>query len=204
MSNELRIHKLDRKIASMKVDTVTISYSLEEWRERHRLANILTEFAGNRVHPETIDMLTHAVYKSSKQFGYDPVLLLAVIHVESFFNPEAYGKYKSGALSGALGLMQLKPETAMRMAKALGMTITREEMMRPEVNMVLGVAYLTQLITRFKSFKLALLAYNQGPATVLQSLSNREPLSINYYSKVLKSYYRLKKIAEETGKNSKF
>ncbi|HAJ80784.1 MAG TPA: hypothetical protein DCO75_13560 [Fibrobacteres bacterium] len=59
--------------------------------------------------------------------------------------------------------------------------------------MAIGVAYLTKLITSFKSFKLGLLAYNQGPSAIKEYLHGNQQLSIDYYNKVLRRYYILKK-----------
>jgi soluble lytic murein transglycosylase-like protein len=138
------------------------------------------------------------VSSNSRKFGYDPILLLSVIHVESIFDPSAKGRYLSGELSGATGLMQLQYETAVEVAKQLHMPpLGPRDLLKPDVNLVLGVAYLTQLITQFKSFKLGLLAYNQGPVAVYQTISNGEPLTLDYYKLVLKSYFSLKKTAKE-------
>ena len=149
--------------------------------------------------------MTDLVYSSSRQFGYDPILLLAVIHVESVFDPNALGRYRSGNLSGAMGLMQVKFETAKEMAKLLNIELKSEnDLLKPEINIAVGVAYLTHLINRFQSFKLGLLAYNQGPYTIKMTLSKNEPLSINYYRKVLNSYYKLKSLADRSSDAGNF
>jgi len=90
--------------------------------------------------------------------------------VESKFSAQASGQYKSGSASGAFGLMQLKIETAREIAASLGMRVKNTaDLFRPDVNVVLGVAYLTQLISQFRSFKLGLLAYNQAGARSFRS-----------------------------------
>ena len=72
--------------------------------------------------------------------------------------------------------MQLKPATAREVASQLKMdSLTEKDLFKPEINVVLGVAYLTSMISRFKSFKLGLLAYNQGPAEVSRQLSTKQP-----------------------------
>jgi soluble lytic murein transglycosylase len=199
--NEIVLKNREQHIAKLKSEKIQLEYDLEFTKEQARIAAILYEFAGKRVPTPTIMRLAELVTKSSKQFGYDPLLLLAVIHVESVFNPKAHGKFISGTASGALGLMQLKPKTAMEMAKSLEMEIEPEDIFKPEINIILGVGYLTQLIARFKSFKLGLLAYNQGPGVILQNLHDDQPLSIGYYERVLTSYYRLKKVAAKIKSN---
>ena len=64
----------------------------------------------------------------------------------------------------------------------------------PEINIALGIGYLTRVIARFNSLKLGILAYNQGPGTIRQSISGKRPLSQKYYYKVLQSYFRLKEM----------
>jgi hypothetical protein len=197
LKNEHRRHKFTNNIAELKKEKLLLEYTLKEISEKSIISQLLYSFAGRKTDPNTIMQLTDLVYSSSRQFGYDPILLLAVIHVESVFNPNALGRYRSGNLSGAMGLMQVKFETAREMAKLLNIELKSEnDLFKPEINIAVGVAYLTHLINRFKSFKLGLLAYNQGPHTVKKTLSKNEPLSINYYRKVLNSYYKLKSIAE--------
>jgi soluble lytic murein transglycosylase-like protein len=161
------------------------------------IAEALASFKGGRVPASTCAQLAGQVYESSTTYGYDPYLLLAVIHVESQFSSKAMGQYKNGDYSGAFGLMQLKFETAQIIGRNLGISVnTIHDLFKPEVNLALGVAYLTQLIAQFHSFKLGLLAYNQGPGVIQEYLSTQTPLPMSYYTRVLKSYYLLKKSAK--------
>ncbi|HEX3020021.1 MAG TPA: lytic transglycosylase domain-containing protein [Chitinispirillaceae bacterium] len=197
LNNEHSLHNFTNSITALKKENLILKYTLEETIEKTRITELLYDFAGKKVTPHIIQKLTDLVFSSSRQFGYDPVLLLAVIHVESVFDPKALGRYRSGDLSGAMGLMQVKFETAQEMAKRLNINLnSKEDLLNPEVNIAIGVAYLTHLINRFKNFKLGLLAYNQGPQTIKTTLSKNEPLSINYYRKVLNSYYKLQKLAK--------
>lgn len=199
LNNERKLHKISDDISTLKKENVVLKYTLEEIRERKRISQILCTFAGNKIKQHTIYQLTDLVYTGSKQFGYDPVLLLAVIKVESVFNSRALGRFRSGDLSGAMGLMQIKFATAQEVAKRLQFTLNSpEDLFKPEINIAIGVAYLTHLISRFQSFKLGLLAYNQGPQAIKMTLSKKEPLSMNYYKKVINSYFELQKLANRT------
>jgi soluble lytic murein transglycosylase len=92
----------------------------------------------------------------------DRTLLFAVIRQESQF----YSDVVSGA--GARGLMQLMPATAKRVAKTLKIPYRRSKLTEdPAYNMRLGIAYLTQMLDRYRGSRLlALAAYNAGPRRV--------------------------------------
>jgi Transglycosylase SLT domain len=89
----------------------------------------------------------------SEAQGVDPMLVRALIQVESKFRPTARSR------KGAMGLMQLMPSTV------------REYNVRnpfePKANIEAGIKHLKTLIDRFgSSLELALAAYNAGPGAV--------------------------------------
>jgi soluble lytic murein transglycosylase len=106
-----------------------------------------------------------AIVREARKNGLDPLMVAAVIHVESHFNPFA----TSGV--GAKGLMQLMPPTAQWiMDKDANDDSTgpmrAEHLFNPVFNIKLGTAYLAQLLNRFDGdINLALIAYNAGPGT---------------------------------------
>ena len=89
-------------------------------------------------------------------------LTLAIARQESQFDPAAVSRV------GALGLMQLMPATARRIAQRLGLPYARERLLsEPEYNLRLGRQHLADLLARFEgSAVLALAAYNAGANTV--------------------------------------
>jgi soluble lytic murein transglycosylase-like protein len=197
LKNEVTIHEQGYDIAALKAERINTGHDMASMREMARLVRLLEQSAGNRIAPEALYRLAELIHQNSVQYGYSPELLLAVIAVESKFNPRAMGRYRGGELSGAIGLMQVKYETAAHMAKTLGMgSITRQDLLDPEINMVLGTAYLMTLITQFKNFKLGILAYNLGPAKVRTALARNEALPMRYYEKVLRQYYKIKEMEE--------
>lgn len=194
--NYFAIKNHDNTIASLRKERIELEDSIVSFTQEARIMALLRTLAGARVPDHALCEVARTVSRNSAQYGYDPLLLLAVIRVESVFNTHATGKFISGAPSGAFGLMQLKFETATEIAGLLGMSQLKEkDLLKPEINLVLGVAYLTQLIAQFKSFKLGISAYNQGPGTIFQTLSAHAPLSLDYYRNILKNYYYLKRLA---------
>ena len=103
-----------------------------------------------------------AIQQKAQERGMDPYLLLAVIRQESLFDTRA----RSPAF--ALGLMQLLPSTAGRVAKQIGMPPpSNDQLFDPDINLTLGSQYLKQLLERYSNnwFK-AIAAYNAGEAAV--------------------------------------
>jgi soluble lytic murein transglycosylase-like protein len=94
-------------------------------------------------------------------YSLEPSLLKAVMHVESAFNPRARSK------KGAMGLMQLMPDTA----KRFGVW----NAYHPEQNVKAGAMYLKWLLQRYNGDeRLALAAYNAGEGRV-DSYGRRVP-----------------------------
>lgn len=198
LRNEFTSHSYASQITALKSERIYLEHQKNVLLEKNRLAQLLCRSIGSKLPPHTIYHLSEIIYENSRQYGYDPILLLAVIRVESLFNPSARGKFKSGNLSGALGLMQIKLETAQEMADLMSMgKLSSDDLLKPEVNLVLGVAYLTKLISRFNDFKLGLLAYNAGPGVIKGNLSRKQPLSMKYYKRVLNHYYKFQKSVQE-------
>lgn len=191
--NEIIAHRDDNTLIELRKENLILQKEHDHLSNVIQISETLRSILNNRITDQSIFRLSELIFSNSHQYSFDPLLLIAVIQVESFFNEKALGRFRSGNLSGAIGLMQLKIETAQEMAKKLGLQeLTMEDLLKPEINIMIGVSYLTFLINKFKSFKLGLLAYNQGPGTVTSSLKSNQ-LSVRYYQKVLKAYYQLKK-----------
>jgi soluble lytic murein transglycosylase len=97
----------------------------------------------------------------ARNYDLEPALLAAVIYQESKFETEA----RSDA--GALGLMQLRPETARGIAVRTGGSRFRvEDLFDPEINVRYGSWYLRNLLDKYGDERLALAAYNAGQTQV--------------------------------------
>lgn len=98
---------------------------------------------------------SNQIRRAATDYHLDASLLHAVIATESGFNVNAVSK------KGAMGLMQLMPETAQRFGAI--------NPFDPEQNIRAGAQYLNTLIFRFNNdLHLALAAYNSGEANVVK------------------------------------
>ena len=97
----------------------------------------------------------------SRNYDLDPALLAAVIYQESKFEADARSD------SGAIGLMQLLPDTAKGIALHTGGTRFRvSDLYDPEINVRYGAWYLRHLIEKYENEQTALAAYNAGQDNV--------------------------------------
>ncbi|HEX6972265.1 MAG TPA: lytic transglycosylase domain-containing protein [Limnochordia bacterium] len=99
----------------------------------------------------------------------DPLLLIAVMRVESRFDPNARSS------EGAVGLMQLMPQTASWVAAQMRLPhFEKASLLDPETNMAIGAWYLAALYDEFDQDPvLALAAYNGGIGNVRRWLAER-------------------------------
>jgi soluble lytic murein transglycosylase len=97
----------------------------------------------------------------ARNYDLDPALLAAVIYQESKFRPD------SKSSSGAIGLMQLLPDTAKGIALHTGGSRFRvADLYDPEINVRYGSWYLRHLLRKYGDEETALAAYNAGQANV--------------------------------------
>jgi soluble lytic murein transglycosylase len=103
----------------------------------------------------------HIVTGHARNYDLDAALIAAVIYRESKFDADA----KSD--SGAIGLMQLLPDTARGIALHTGGSRFQvDDLYDPEINVRYGSFYLRRLIRKYDDVRLALAAYNAGQANV--------------------------------------
>jgi len=97
----------------------------------------------------------------ARNYELDPALLAAVIYQESKFKANARSS------SGAIGLMQLLPATAMGIAVHTGGSRFRvDDLYDPEINIRYGAWYLRHLMQKYGDERTALAAYNAGQDNV--------------------------------------
>jgi soluble lytic murein transglycosylase len=103
----------------------------------------------------------HIIRVHAANHGLDPALVAAVVYVESRFDPNAT------SAAGALGLMQLLPDTAKGIAaRTGGDRFVVADLRDPEINVRYGSWYLDHLREKYGDMRLALAAYHDGQGTV--------------------------------------
>jgi soluble lytic murein transglycosylase len=136
------------------------------------------------------------VEEASKANELDPLLALAIIREESRFASDARSP------AGALGLMQLMPQTASRLSRKARVSFGgAEELYDVKINVTLGTYYLSSLVRHFGSAPPAIASYNAGEDRVKEWLSEGKYGSMdefiedipydetrNYVKKVMTSY----------------
>jgi len=135
-----------------------------------------TDWIGRLMYP--IEYRSEIKHYSQKHI-LDPYLVAAIIRAESNFQPDKVSQ------KGAVGLMQVMPDTANWVIRTSGLTqFSVEQLNEPQVNMEIGTWYLKYLFQQFHSVlinrsnksQMAIIAasYNAGPGNVDKWLkSNR-------------------------------
>jgi len=143
----------------------------------------------------------------SAKYRVDPYLVFSVAREESRFDPHAK------SMAGALGLMQIMPETAKRLDRRLRTGARRTyDILDIRNNLHFGIYLLSDLMREFGSYPYALAAYNAGEHRVRNWLKQGDYKSADefiedipysetraYVKRVLTSYFEYKRIFSQTG-----
>jgi soluble lytic murein transglycosylase len=122
-------------------------------------------------------------------YRIDPALLAAVIEQESKFDASA----RSSA--GAVGLMQLTPQTAKGIAIRTGGTkFVLSDLQNPDINVRYGAWYLRHLLDKYRDERTALAAYNAGQQNVDRWLAQHEGVQFSETRAYVDRVERLKDI----------
>lgn len=152
----LSVHSVETPLVDRRVQT---------------LANYLAR--RYRVASEPVEELVHAAFAAGRLTRLDPLLILAVIAIESRFNPIAESDY------GARGLMQVVPRFHLEKLALHGGTAT---LLEPHTNVLVGAQILDEYIERAGSLEAGLQLYNgalEDPARAYAQrvLAERERLT---------------------------
>jgi hypothetical protein len=161
-----------QNVASLSTDQVAL---LGTAREQQRVTNWLSR--RYRVAGDATDMLVSATYLTAKDLKLDPLLILAVMAIESGFNPFAE------SAMGAQGLMQVMSKVHHEKFQDLGGI---KAALNPVANIRVGSLILKDYVTRGGSVEAGLKQYVGAAAFESDS---------GYGNRVLAEYRRLKEVA---------
>ncbi|MBI1909554.1 MAG: transglycosylase SLT domain-containing protein [Deltaproteobacteria bacterium] len=111
------------------------------------------------------------IEREAKRVGIDPFLVYSLMRQESHFNPGA------SSPAGAIGLMQLMPQTARRLSREAGWLQFDGSLEDPETNILLALAYLQRLSKEFGKNQVSIIAsYNAGEGAISRWRGQRKDL----------------------------
>lgn len=131
------------------------------------------------VSPDAVETVLDTAHRAASQYRLDPLLILAVVAVESRFNPVA----QSGA--GAKGLMQVIPKYHPEKVEAHG---GEKALLDPQTNVLVGAAILRDYLNRTGDLASALQMYN----------GSRDDANLRYSRKVLSEHQRLNRLMAQS------
>ena len=166
---------MDKQRAASRIQAQSVGAWIPPWSPEMQVE----EAQAPPCDPLADEAMAPLIDGAAKAQNVEANLLRAVIEQESAFRPCAISP------KGAQGLMQLMPDTAAQLAV--------HDVFDPKENIEAGAKYLKQLIDKYKGdLKLALGAYNSGPATIDQAGGIPDiPETRDYVDSILKKIAKL-------------
>jgi soluble lytic murein transglycosylase len=174
-------------------DTQEVKASVEDLRKETDILKYILKFSSQMSYSDAL-RLSKLIKEECENYGLDPFLILAIIEVESEFSPKAVSP------NGAIGLMQIMPETAEFISGELGISINgAKSLYNPLINVRFGIYYISFLINRFKNIEWALAAYQTGPNSFSNTQESFGKQLPDYVKKVIsfKNWLEARRIAAE-------
>jgi soluble lytic murein transglycosylase len=195
LSNEIKRYsqvKIDKEQFTeiyMQLQELTGMISKEVKREFYitKIVNNISLY-NNTLDSKSIYEISKTIYEEAIKYNFNPLLITAIIKIESNFEPKAISD------SYAYGLCQVRKFIAPELAKNIGIKWDGAEktLFDPINNIKIGVYYLAILNRDFNDLKTAIIAYNQGPYKVQEQSTNNQELNQEYINKVLDYYAELR------------
>ena len=166
-------------LATWVLEEASSAELVEAVRDHGRSFELFRDLAADRDRRVVISGLPYgdAIWRAAERWGVDPLLLASMVENESGFDAAAVSQ------QGALGLMQVLPETA-------DLFRPQSDLLDPVVNLEVGARYIAVQVRQFNGdLPLALAAYNAGPGNVLR-FAGIPPFAEtrHYVRRVLSSY----------------
>jgi len=188
---------------------ISVSLKLQECGEYREALTLLSRLPSREVAHNILYPLAHwhIVRDVSDKYNIDPFIILSIMREESRFDTQARSQ------AGALGLMQLMPQTAYAIDKKINLNIkSHEHILDAKANINLGSYYMASLLKEFGSLPAAVAAYNAGEDVVRkwQKAGNYQSFdefiedipyeeTKNYTKRVITTYFEYHKYSGEKG-----
>jgi soluble lytic murein transglycosylase len=187
---ELRAKLAEREAALREAETRLQEYQDEVHYQEALHLGVVDAVKASGLPTRQQRRVAVAIVREAQRNHVDPMLVIAVIRCESSFNNYAVSH------AGAMGLMQVMPDTGTYLADKAGFRLGRStNLFDAETNIELGTAYLADLIQRFGTLEKALVAYNAGPGLakkILARKESRQKFMAGYPAKVVREFRKLK------------
>lgn len=170
---------------SLVVPLLTVySGSKKQENIRHRIAAHVRN--GNEdLETRHLNEISSVLYATSREYGIDYRLILALMKVESNFQHDAVSPM------GARGLLQVKPSFAKFVAQDIGIKWDGDQTVDdPGNNIRIGVRVLSELVHRFYDVTIALRAYNMGPGRTRAMTPEKLNSPRGFPGLVLREYHK--------------
>jgi len=182
----------------MQLQELTGMISNEVKREFYitKIVGIISQ-SNKTLESKDIYEIAKTIYEESIKHNFNPLLVTAIIKIESNFDPKAISD------SYAYGLCQVRRFIAPELADKIGIEWDGAEktLFDPVKNIKIGVYYLSMLNRDFNDIKTTIIAYNQGPYSVQENLAKNNELNQSYANKVLDYYASLRGFSMEEIQN---
>ncbi len=182
----------------MQLQELTGMISNETKREYYitKMVNIISQ-NNSTIGSKEIYEIAKTIYEEAIKYNFNPLLITAIIKIESNFEPKAISD------SYAYGLCQVRRFIAPELADNIGIKWDGAEktLFDPIKNIKIGVYYLSMLNRDFNDLKTAIIAYNNGPYNIQERLTNNQELNHNYVNSVLDYYADLRGFSLEEIQN---
>lgn len=179
----LRLTSGDIEEKGREIDRLTASYAAKKIGEHSMAAELIksiSNFSGNTKEYFKLqyniafeeEILTHCDF-----YGVHPMFVFSIARQESLFNTGAV------STSYAIGLLQLLPETAQRLANKEGYgKVTPDVLKKPLTNARFGIRFLSDLLKMFDgSIALSSASYNAGPGRIQKWMNNNPDAEIDEF-----------------------
>ncbi len=170
---------------SFTIPVLAVYSGLEKQRNIRKQIAIHVKNANDDLETGQLNDISRVLYETSREYGIDYRLVLALMKVESNFQHDVVSP------RGARGLLQVKPSFVRFVAQDLGIEWNGNRTVDdPGNNIRIGIRVLSELVHRFNDVTTALRAYNIGPEKTRGLSPDKKNSPRGFPGEVLREYHK--------------